>query len=381
MNQRAQAAELLRRVEAGGAYANVLLRDADAGLRSDVYGVLRWQGELDASLSVAVSRPLERLQKEVLAVLRVGAYELLRTDVRASAVVSECVDAIRQMGAPKASGLVNAVLRKVAEADGPEMEVARAGAFPDWLVEDLTAAWGPEEVEAFLLASNTAARPGVRVRPGEPGDGERLEGIPDARLIGRPGDGLTFQDPASVAVVQALDVPAGAKVLDLAAAPGGKTQHLLDLVGPGGRVTALERHARRARTGARRVPDARWVIADGRHPPFTGGFDRVLLDAPCSGLGTLRRRPEIRHRIRAGDVDRLAGLQSELLEAAMGLVAPGGRLVYSVCTITPSETTDVVDGRGFEAPSGLPGRAAGDGWLLAPHLAETDGMFIAAFDA
>ena len=372
---------MLRRVEAGGAYANVLLRDAEPAIRSDVYGALRWQGELDTALAAAVSRPLDRLQKEVLAVLRVGAYELLRTDVRASAVVSECVDAIKQMGAPKASGLVNAVLRKVADADGPDMELAEAGAFPDWLVDDLTTAWGPGEAEAFLLASNTAARPGVRVRPGESGEGEPLDGIPEARLIGRPGDGLTFQDPASVAVVQALDVPEGANVLDLAAAPGGKTQHLLDLVGSEGRVTALERHARRARTGARRVPGAHWVIADGRQPPFVGTFDRVLLDAPCSGLGTLRRRPEIRHRIKEADVGRLADLQTELLEAAMALVAPGGRLVYSVCTSTPTETTGVVEGRGFSPPVGLPGRAAGNGWLLAPHLAESDGMFIALLDA
>jgi 16S rRNA (cytosine967-C5)-methyltransferase len=123
------------------------------------------------------------------------------------------------------------------------------------------------------------------------------------------------------------------------------------------------------------------VVADGRRAPFgAGSFDRVLLDAPCSGLGTLRRHPEIRHRITREGVLRLAGVQKELLEAALSLAAPGGRVVYSVCTITPEETQAVVAGKGARPPEGLPGRRFGDGWLMTPDAGPLDGMFVAVID-
>jgi 16S rRNA (cytosine967-C5)-methyltransferase len=124
------------------------------------------------------------------------------------------------------------------------------------------------------------------------------------------------------------------------------------------------------------------MIGDAVRPPLrSGGFDRVLLDAPCSGLGTLRRRPEIRHRVTPDRINDLADLQKRMLASALGLVAPGGRLVYSVCTVVPAETVDVVKGSGAHPPEGLPGRVWGDGLLLAPHLTGTDGMFIALIDA
>jgi 16S rRNA (cytosine967-C5)-methyltransferase len=170
------------------------------------------------------------------------------------------------------------------------------------------------------------------------------------------------------------------RVLDVAAAPGGKTLHLLDQTGGRG-VVALDRHTRRVEDGARRVPQAHWVVGDGTKPPFRGrSFDRVLLDAPCSGLGTLRRRPEVRLRVDADQVQALSALQREMLEAAMGLVVPGGRLVYSVCTVTPEETVEVT--RDFDLqPPDVPGVVWGNGRLLAPHLTSTDGMFIAVHQA
>jgi 16S rRNA (cytosine967-C5)-methyltransferase len=185
------------------------------------------------------------------------------------------------------------------------------------------------------------------------------------------------QDAASIAVGNAVAATSGMRVIDLAAAPGGKTSHLFDQVGENGLVIAADSHRRRVSDARRRVPGARWVVADANVLPFRGlTFDRVLLDAPCSGLGTLRRRPEIRFRVTEAEVRRLATMQQGMLEKAMELVAPGGQLVYSVCTITPQETIEVVEGRGFEPPS-IPGSVWGDGRLLAPHLTGTDGMFVA----
>jgi 16S rRNA (cytosine967-C5)-methyltransferase len=124
-----------------------------------------------------------------------------------------------------------------------------------------------------------------------------------------------------------------------------------------------------------------WVLADAEHPPFgRQTFDKVLLDAPCTGLGTLRRRPEIRHRLDPEAPRAYGSLQRTLLERALDLVLPGGRLVYSVCTVFPEETTEVVAGLGGRAPSGLEGTPLGDGVLLAPHITGTDGMYISVFD-
>ena len=385
MTARATAARALDRVLDGGAYANVLLRTATAGLpeqdaaatRSHTYGTLRWIGEAREALAAASARPVERIQAPVRALLLAGAHEVLRGTTPAPIVVSAWVDAAKELGLDRAAGFVNGVLRSVAAAGAPELDLARAAGFPTWF-DDLL---GPD-TGAFLAASNEPARVGHRVPPGvEAPPGDRVSGIGAAVLVDQPVPGLPVQDPASVAVVEALGVEAGMRVLDLAAAPGGKTAHLLDLVGSGGSVVAGELHGRRVRTGAKRVPGAAWVRADGRRPPFRpGSFDRVLLDAPCSGLGTLRRRPELRLRVTPEDVDRLARIQVDLVEAALDLLAPGGRLVYAVCTVTPQETVEVTAGRSFRPPDGLPGADAGNGHQLAPHLAETDGMFIAVTD-
>lgn len=388
MNHRAEAARVLHRVRSGGAWANVLLdrlgdEPGAAAVRADVHGVLRRPGELAAALVPALDRPPERLQAEVRHVLEVGAFELLHTDTPPAVVVSACVDAVRELGAPRAAGLVNAVLRVVARSAPPEVDPVAASGIPSWLADDMAAAWGPEELTAFVVASNQPPRTGIRVAPGgsPPPGAKPVVGIPGAHLVEAPPPDAVVQDPASVAVVDALAVPSGARVVDLAAAPGGKTRHLLDLVGAEGVVVAIDAHPRRARTGRDRAPGAHWVVADGSRPPLPPrAFDRVLVDAPCSGWGTLRRRPEIRERVGADDVARLAALQARLLDAALDLVAPGGRLVYSVCTVTPAETVAVVAGRGFRPPAGLGGREWGDGRLLAPHLGPTDGMFIAVHD-
>jgi 16S rRNA (cytosine967-C5)-methyltransferase len=156
--------------------------------------------------------------------------------------------------------------------------------------------------------------------------------------------------------------------------------HLIDQTGDG-QVVALDSSLKRVLRASRRASEAFWMVGDAVSPPFRSAiFDRVLLDAPCSGLGTLRRRPEIRHRVTPARVEELADLQKRMLAAALRLVKPDGRVVYSVCTVVPAETIDVVEGLGAFPPEDLPGRNWGDGLLLAPHLTGTDGMFIAVIE-
>jgi 16S rRNA (cytosine967-C5)-methyltransferase len=155
--------------------------------------------------------------------------------------------------------------------------------------------------------------------------------------------------------------------------------HLTDA---GGKVVALDRSPKRVLRARGRAGEAGWMIGDAVNPPLEPGrFDRVLLDAPCSGFGTLRRRPEIRHRVSPARVRELADLQRQMLARALSLLAPGGCLVYSVCTVVPAETVEVVKEWGAHPPEGLPGRVWEAGLLLAPHLTGTDGMFIALIDA
>jgi 16S rRNA (cytosine967-C5)-methyltransferase len=206
--------------------------------------------------------------------------------------------------------------------------------------------------------------------------GQAVPGIAHAFVVepGEVGDNPR-QDPASIAVVLALDPRPGEMVADLAAAPGGKTMHIVDS-GAGPTVAVDIRRSRVFRARAR-VPGAMWLVGDGTRPPLREGrFDAVLVDAPCSGLGTLRRRPEIRHRVTPSEIARLAGLQRSMVRAGLRLLKPTGRLVYSVCTVTPDETVSIVAGLSAQPPSGLPGRRWENGLLMAPHLTDTDAMFI-----
>jgi 16S rRNA (cytosine967-C5)-methyltransferase len=172
--------------------------------------------------------------------------------------------------------------------------------------------------------------------------------------------------------------------VDLAAAPGGKTRALGDAVGATGLVAGSDIHPRRLQRAAQRhrTPDSiRWVVADGTQSPFRdASADRVLVDAPCTGLGTMRRRPEIRYRFSPDAPTRYRAVQRQLVEEALRIVRPGGRVVYSVCTVTAAETMGVLDGLGFHGPATPLGIPWGDGTLLGPHIAGTDGMFIATLD-
>lgn len=388
---RLQAAQLLGRVLRDGAFSNVLLNqldsDADARLvRRLVYGTLRHLPEIDYNLAAISSRDLEEVDAGILDLLRVGGFELLMGEGAPHAAVNEAVEGARSVAGQGAAGFTNAVLRKLTGGPipvppGDEGAALELGV-PVWILRSLAQAWGETEARAFLQASQQPAQLTARVRPGAsaPG-GEEVLGIPGAFELSEVGSGVEIMDPSSVAVGLAADVSPGLVVADLAAAPGGKTLHLYDLMEGKGKLIALDRHPRRATSARRRLARSDvhipWLVADARRPPLSEGmFDRVLLDAPCTGLGTLRRRPEIRHRLTAVQPSEAGRRQREMIEAALSLLKPDGLIVYSVCTVFPEETTQAIAGFAATAPEGLPGRREGEGWLLAPHLTRSDGMFI-----
>lgn len=357
------ALEVLARVEDDGAYANLALPAAlgrsglgaeDRRLVTDlVYGTLRRRRSVDHLTDrFLTSSPPPAARRA----LRLGAYQLAyRPDLPDYAVVSATVGA-----APKRfRGLANAVLRKVAGAPVEFPDDATRLSYPDWVVERLVADLGTEEAFAALEAMDES-----------PSATARADGY--------------VQDLASQWVAAAVDARAGHLVADLCAAPGGKATAL---AATGATVVAADLRPARAglvagnaaRLGARSVAV---LVADALHPPLRpGSFDRVLLDAPCSGLGVLRRRPDARWRLGAEAPDRLAALQRDLVVAAAGLVREGGELTYSVCTLTAAESLDVdgalaaarPDLEALDPPDG-PWRPWGRGAILLPQAAGTDGM-------
>ncbi len=420
---RGVARDVLVRVE-DGAYANLALPEAlrrtgldrrDRAFATDlVYGTLRARRRVDELLARCGRRPLDDLDPPVRAALRLGAYQLL-TGVAAHAAVGETVAETP----PRARGYVNGVLRAVAGLGPPWPEpdgLAARLSYPDWVVDRLVADLGADDALAALETQNEppllTLRPNPRrVDAAALADELRAGGatvhrgglVPDAVLVRGGGDPAalpamtvgraTPQDQASQAVVALVDPQPGERLLDVGAAPGGKSTGLAERVGDGivvaldahpGRLTLVEHAA--ARLG---LPVVRSVLADGRALPLRGGrVDRALVDAPCSGLGVLRRRPEARWRVEPPTAALIA-LQVDLTVAAAATLRPGGRLVYSVCTLTAAETTGVADtvvaalGDRFRAldPPGPPWVPAGPGALLLPQAAGTDGMFVLALEA
>ncbi|MDP8987841.1 MAG: hypothetical protein M3N11_05770 [Actinomycetota bacterium] len=329
------------------------LRPADRAFATElVYGATRMRRACDFLVERFVLRALDVPTR---AALRLGAYQLHFLGTPAHAAVSATVEV-----APRRSrGLVNAVLRRVAGAvvDWPDTPTRLS--YPNWLVERLVSDLG--EHDALVALEQMNRNPGVTER----------------------GDGYA-QDLASQWVAGAVGAEPGERVADLCAAPGGKATAM---AAAGARIWATDVDANRAslvastaeRTGAGSVVVG---VADGRLPPWPpASFDRVLVDAPCTGLGVLHRRPDARWRRRPDDVPRLAALQRQLLDAGAGLVRRGGTLVYSVCTLTAAETVEV-DAWLADAhpelepvpPPGPPWRPHGRGALLLPQAAGTDGM-------
>jgi 16S rRNA (cytosine967-C5)-methyltransferase len=353
-----------------------------------VLGTLRRRGWLDHVLATLASRPLGQVTPGVLDALRLGAYQLLFTRVAPHAAVSESVELARRVE-PRSAGFANAVLRRL-QRDGapPEPDPAAdplawltsAGSLPSWLAERWLERLGPgpavARARALLVTPPTHVRLNPRVADAEArvraaGIDLRPTGVPGAleavgRVVGLAERGLLYVQDAASQLVAHLAATDG-RVLDACAAPGGKSLLLADTGGPRASVVAAEVSRRRLATLVRLA--SRWgaarvvpVAADALRPPFApASFDAVLLDAPCSGLGTLARNPDIRWRLAPRDLLRQAERQRALLEAVAPLLRPGGRLVYAVCSPEPEETDGVL--RPFLAthgglePEELPGWA------------------------
>ncbi|MBA4020743.1 MAG: methyltransferase [Gordonia sp.] len=437
---RVAAVDVLAAVRERDAYANLvlpkMLRDRkitgrDAALATELtYGTSRAVGMLDAIIAEVAKRPVTEIDGAVLDVLRLGTYQLLRTRIGAHAAVSTSVDLVRSRSGHGPVGFANAVLRKISQRDedlwvqalAPSIAEDLIGhlafqyAHPRWIAEVFDEALGGSAgaLQAALAAdderplTHLVARPGLitaeelalitggevgRYSPycvyldgGDPGDLEPIR------------EGLAgVQDEGSQLVARALaqaplEGPDSGRWLDLCAGPGGKAALLGALAEiEGARVDAVEKASHRAELISKSTRDlpVDVHVADGRDPGLEPGFDRVLVDAPCTGLGALRRRPEARWRRSPNDVAELVTLQHQLLTSAVELVRPGGVVVYSTCSPHPAETAGVVDRIVAElpvtpldtrelVPGGIEGLGNGPSVQLWPHLHGTDAMFFAA---
>ena len=424
------------RVETTDAFADVLLADRlaravlsapDQALATRlVYGTLAWQGRLDHHLKGLVRMPLADLEPAVRAALRLGLYQLLFLDrIPAYAAVDASVGLARAAAGAGAAGLVNAVLRRAARAGAGELPLPDPAAdplerlaiewsHPRWLVERWVAEVGREELPLLLAANNVRGPSAVRAnRLRTSRDALRAE-LAAAGVAARPSpwaaDGLViddgaarlralpawregrlaFQGEASQLVTMLLAPAPGDRLLDACAAPGGKAVQMAVLLEGRGLVVALDRRpggGRRIRDEAVRLGAAcvEPVVGDARQPPLARPFDAVLVDAPCSGLGTLRRHPELRWRRRPEDVPRLAALQREILADVAPLVRAGGVLVYAVCTLAREENEDVVEWFRSAHPAFVLDRPALPADLVTPaghlrtlpHRHGLDGFFAA----
>jgi 16S rRNA (cytosine967-C5)-methyltransferase len=411
MSDRAVALRVVGRVTEGGAYAERAFTAEAARAHLDsrgrglaawlAYGTIQRRRTIDHVCITVAGRDPAALDPLTRDVVRLGAFQLLfAAGIPAHAAVSTSVDLVREAGAGRATGLVNALLRRIA-ADGaavlaalPEHspdEAAVRYSYPDWIAGMWFAAYGPETARGLLAAGNEPAETALRISSLRPGAAGRVEAalaeVPHRQLEGavvldgpfdlagsaihRSGD-VVAMSRASQRIVPFLEPEPGMRVLDACAAPGGKAGHLAALLGGGHGLVCVERNRRRAaelgRTLLRQGVEGVEVICDDarRLPAELGAFDAILVDAPCTGLGVVAGRADLRWRRQESDVAGLAAIQRELVTALLDRLQPGGRLVYAVCTLSPQENEGVVDG--------LPVGAELRTW---PHLGDGDGFFAA----
>jgi 16S rRNA (cytosine967-C5)-methyltransferase len=434
---RRAAADVVLAVDRDAAFANLLLprvlrerhiAGTDAAFATELaYGTLRWQGTLDAVIEVGARRAVSTLDPPVRAVVRLGAYQLLHTRVPPHAAVSTTVDLSRELAGAKPAGFVNAVMRRVSErpwerwidiltdSDDELGRLAFASGYPRWIAAALLEALegDRDQLREFLAvdrpSTHLLARPGqiepaALVEAAGPsatlgpysayavhlhgGDPSRLAPVQDGRA--------RVQDEGSqlVAIAAAranVDGEGDRRWLDMCAGPGGKSSLLAGLLPTDARLISADLQLHRAGLVSRGVGGTATsiIVADGTRPAWRAeSFDRVLADVPCSGLGSLRRRPDLRWRRQPQDVELLGPLQRDLLDSAISAVRPGGVAVYATCSPLPAETSAVVadvTGRRsdvvvVDARTLLPEvSSVGDGPFvrLWPHLHGTDAMFIA----
>ncbi len=403
MTARQAAYQVVLRVFEDDAYADRVLPTAATGLDTRdralaqrlAYGTVQRVRTLDHAITTLGKRPVRKLDPPVRAALRLGAYQLGYTDVATHAAVNETVELVRSARLERAVAFTNAVMRRLSAGIDPLLaslaedtptDAALKHSYPDWVAELWWDELGRDDALALMRAQNEPPERVVRVNRRKAGTvtGRPDPDLPDALHVERVDDGALDaglvwpQSRGSQLAGVVVGARAGERTLDLCAAPGGKATQL------DGEVVAVELHPGRAREleeNCRRLgaDNVTVVNADATQlPPELTGFDRVLVDAPCSGLGVLAGRPDLRWRARP-----LPELQRELLRVAAERVKPGGTIVYSVCTISSEENEAVVDA------SGLKAEPLGDEWpqfrhpqrpeflLTLPHVHHTSGFFIA----
>jgi len=426
---RAAAAELVAGVAADGRSLDELLaRDTDEGSarglkRSLAYGTLRWHFRLVEILRGLADRPPEQLPPRLGALLEVGLYQLLSGETAPHAAVAETVSAARELGFVRAAGFVNAVLRRFqrereALLAAVDADPAVRTAHPSWLVEALRREHG-ERAEAILEANNAHPPMWLRVnrrrssladataaleaggwqvfRHAFAPDALRIEPPADVRLLPGFSDGrISVQDAAAQLAVELLDPQAGERILDACAAPGGKSCHVLERVDGPCDLTALdvsEARLERVRGSLARLGLAADVRVGDAGEPGTWWdgrpYDRILLDVPCSATGVIRRHPDIKLLRRARDIPTLARRQGRLLAAAWRMLAPGGTLLYTSCSVLNAENQAVVGAFLAATPeardataelvAGWPPRSppGGAGYAILPGEAGMDGFYYA----
>ena len=393
------AFDILLHVDAAKGYAADLLQghqvsslsERDRGLATEIaMGVLRWRGEIDHRIQKLSGRSPQWLDREVITALRMGIYQIAFLErIPKSAAVNESVELIKLSRKRSAAGLVNAVLRKcepekllqvaAVSPDDPELQAGARRSVPDWLLERWETNFGTKAANRLAWAATQVPPTTLRICSCTPepedvirkfaekgGNVRRGEYAPNA-LIPEAGEGavsrlaeelgLAIQDEASQLVPELLLARPSQRVLDVCAAPGMKTGLLADAVGDGvlvacdasgGRVKTLRKLLPRLTANAAAV---RVVRLDATRPlPFRQVFDRILVDAPCSGTGTLARNPEIKWRLTPDDLERLPAIQRTILANTLLVLRPGGRLVYATCSLEPEENEKVVESVLAEAP-------------------------------
>ncbi|MEK6406809.1 MAG: 16S rRNA (cytosine(967)-C(5))-methyltransferase RsmB [Acidobacteriota bacterium] len=436
---RRRAYDILSRVETDRAYASVLVaapaksemsREDRTLAQEIVLGVLRWRRSLDFFIERYSGRAIDRFDLPVLIALRMGLYQLrYLTRIPHSAAVNESVNLVKRARAASAGGLVNAVLRKAANNLGEQAGHGIADplertsvelSHPRWILERWQAALGDDETRQLALANNAPAATafrvntlratvddtltnlkaeGVMTRASELVPGAFVvEGGPASVIAGAAQRGQIYvQDPASQLVSILLEPNTGNRVLDLCAAPGSKSSHIAALAGDKAWIIACDRHPHRLnalRATCRRlgIASVDALALDATQAlPFGDGaqqFDRVLVDAPCSGTGTLKGNPEIKWRLSPDDITRLAKLQLSMLERAESSVASAGKLVYSTCSLEREENEEVVirfldSNPRFRVvePNTHADVTTRDGFVRTyPHRQGTDGFFAAVLE-